>query len=442
MNLFRPRGSNSLRPLVLLVSLVSVLGVFAQNGFTIYGKMRVDGGSVDGCRVVVYRNGEKVRTVTEDLRKFSMPLDLNQNYILSFEKDGFVTKKLSFDTHAPAEAVQKGLMPFDFVVSLFKQYDGVNTVVFNQPVGVIRYSEALGDFDYDTDYTKSIQSALKEVEDAVAKKKAEDRDSGGQADKAAAEAARQQASQSAAAEKTAQAKAKADADAAKKLADAKAKQDADAAKQLADTKAKQDVDAKLAADAKAKSDAAAAKELADAKARSDAQAVAQAKAQKDADAAASKAKAKAEWDAAARKKQDAQVAVQAAPPKPSVQSRPLPVKHETRQAVSAEVYKGADHRNVGIPANGVETSHVETANVHVGTEPRPKFEASSATPVRHQQLIVQPNQVVMIVRVEDPQHSVEYKKVVRKYGGTFYFKDGISCTKLTYDSEALADTGR
>ena len=39
----------------------------------------------------------------------------------------------------------------------------MNIVVFNQPVGIIRYEAALDDFDYDTDYTKSIQSQLDEA---------------------------------------------------------------------------------------------------------------------------------------------------------------------------------------------------------------------------------------------------------------------------------------
>ncbi|MBK6410082.1 MAG: hypothetical protein IPF78_10330 [Flavobacteriales bacterium] len=60
---------------------------------------------------------------------------MSKNYVLSFEKPGFVTKKLSFNTNAPASASPIGFTPFDFVVSLFKQYDGMNTVVFNQPVG-------------------------------------------------------------------------------------------------------------------------------------------------------------------------------------------------------------------------------------------------------------------------------------------------------------------
>src|SRR5690606_36660648 len=98
----------------------------------------------------------------------------------------FVTKKMSFNTRVPADAAANGFTPFEFAVSLFKQYDGVNTVVFNQPVGVIRYDRTMDDFDYDTDYTKSIQSALdKTMEEVAAKQKEE---SGGAS--AAAEAAK------------------------------------------------------------------------------------------------------------------------------------------------------------------------------------------------------------------------------------------------------------
>jgi hypothetical protein len=99
----------------------------------------------------------------------------------------------------------------------------------------------------------------------------------------------------------ADAKAKADADAAAAEADAKAKADADAAAAEADAKAKADADAAAAdADAKAKADADAAAAETDAKAKADADAAAaeaDAKAKADADAAAAEADAKAKADA-------------------------------------------------------------------------------------------------------------------------------------------------
>ena len=81
-----------------------------------------------------------------------------------------MAKKISFDTRVPADAIANGFTPFDFAVSLFKQYDDINMVVFNQPVGMIRYDASAGDFDYDTDYTKSIQSQLQEAVAQVEKK--------------------------------------------------------------------------------------------------------------------------------------------------------------------------------------------------------------------------------------------------------------------------------
>ena len=125
------------RPFDLAVAFTIALSGMAQGGgFVITGRLKVDGGSVDGSTMVVYREGQKQRTVSTDLNKFSLELDLNTSYVLSFEKDGFVTKKLSFDTHAPAAAITNGFTPCAFVVSLFKQYDGVNTVAFNPPVWV------------------------------------------------------------------------------------------------------------------------------------------------------------------------------------------------------------------------------------------------------------------------------------------------------------------
>ncbi|MBK9176665.1 MAG: hypothetical protein IPM46_10100 [Flavobacteriales bacterium] len=148
---------------------------------------------MNGARAVVYKDGVKERSLTSNLSKFSLDLELGANYIISFEKDGFVSKKLSFDTRVPSDAAPNGFTPFDFAVSLFKQYDDINTVVFNQPVGMIRYDNAAGDFDYDTDYTKSIQSQLQEAVVKVEKRQKEEQQAASSEAKAKAEAAKAEA---------------------------------------------------------------------------------------------------------------------------------------------------------------------------------------------------------------------------------------------------------
>lgn len=384
----------SSRYLLVALALAGASSVLAQGKFTINGRVKVDGGSVDGTRVVVYKDGEKQRTVTNNLSKFSLDLDLNSSYVLSFEKDGFVTKKLSFDTHAPAEAAANGFTPFEFAVSLFKQYDDVNTVVFNQPVGMIRYSHELDDFDFDTDYTKSIQSALAEAQAEVEKKQAAEKDK-----EAAAAKQKEEDEKNKAKAAAAEAQRKKDEEAAAK----KAEQDRATAAKKAEADS-------LAAAKKAEQDRIAAE-----KKKAEEERLAQAKAKQQ-----PKPKPPAPEPPPVAK------APPAEKPKPKPAPKPLPPAPVHRNTTTAQVHEGSDTRR--------------TAPVVAMSEARPKFEETKAEVVRHEELIVEPNQVVMVVKVEQGEKRDEYRKVTRKYSGTFYFKNGESCTQRTYESEALAET--
>ncbi len=387
----------------------SVAGVLAQGGFQISGRLKTDEGGLDGARVIVYKNGEKQRSINNGLSKFSLDLDLNADYILEFEKDGFVTKKLSFDTHAPAEAIANGFTPFEFAVSLFKQYDDVSTVVFNQPVGMIRYDKNADDFDYDTDYTKSIQSALEKTMQEVAAKQEQEKGN------AAAEASR--------AQEEAKAKARSDAE--------KAKQEAEAAKQ----KAKGEKEAAEAAErAQQQMDADAKKTEAAAK-----------KADQDRLAAVAKEKAAAPKPAPKAKPP---VAPKADPPppvakaeKPKSPERPSPPP-PTMNKVNGnrqQPKEGADMRKGLAPKVDEESSPVKTAAATEMIEAKPAPREVELEIVRNEELIVEPNQVILRIELDHGGERTEYRKVVHKFGPTFYFKDGLSISKLIYESEALAE---
>lgn len=401
---------NTLRACAIAGALVisSAAGVLAQGGFQINGRVKIEDGGLDGTRVVVYKNGEKQRTISSGLGKFSLDLDLNANYILEFEKDGFVTKKLSFDTHAPVEAIANGFTPFEFAVSMFKQYDDVNTVVFNQPVGMIRYDKNSDDFDYDTDYTKSIQSALeKTMQEVVAKQEQEKA-------KSAEEAKR--------AEEEAEAKAKADAE--------KAKQEAEAAK------------------AKAKAD----KEAAEAAKRE--QQLKEFEAKKAAEATR-KAEQERLADEAKKKKEDPKPAPEpkpkpqpkADPPPPVAKAKPTKTQKPPPPPPMVAKVNGqrrdpnaGDDQRRGIAANsGEEASPIRSAQPNEVVETKPEVVEAKAEVIRNEELIVEPNQVIVRIELDNGKERTEYRKVVHKYGPTFYFKDGLSISKLIYESEALAD---
>ncbi|MDA7835832.1 hypothetical protein N9A49_00330 [Salibacteraceae bacterium] len=316
--------------------LFGVQGVAQKNEFIVEGRFKIDGGSVGGAKILVEKDGQQVKSIEGD-SKFEVGLDFQAIYVISFVKEGFVTKRLHFDTHVPIDRVDYGFEPFRFSVELFEQYDDVNMVVFNQPVGKISYSDLIYEFDYDTDYTKSIQTridqAMDEVEVAKVKKIEKD-----------ASSAKEVANLTSSAEKNNKSgnytdaisnleealKLKKDPIIEKRIQEIKqeAKKEAEVAT-AAEAKAKEEAEAKAAKEAKASAEAAKeaeekaateakAKEEADAKAIAEAQAQAESEAKASAKAAqeaeesaAADAKAKEEADAKAIANVEAQADAEA-----------------------------------------------------------------------------------------------------------------------------------
>ncbi len=389
--------------LLLLLTILSfgAVAAFGQT-FTINGRLKIEGGGVDGAKVVVWKDGKKERTVSSGLSRFSLDLDINANYVLSFEKDGFVAKKLAFDTHAPAEAAANGFTPFEYAVSLFKQYDDVNVVVFNQPVGMIRYEPTADDFDYDTDYTKSIQSQLEQIQQQVAVKQEEEAATNAAEAKAAANAERE--------------KAKAEAEAAK--------QAAVAAKEKERLEKEQAEAARKAADEKAKAEAMAAKSEAERqKAAADAAALAELQRKKN------EALAQEEE----RNKKPAPVA-KVEEEKPQKVAPPPPVRNEA----TAGLNEGQDSRRAITATEMSEDPRRAPASAANGEESPTAADVPERKVNRKEELIVEPNQVITVIHLWTDAQKAEYKKIVHKYGAVFYFKNGQACSPLLYQQEALA----
>lgn len=403
-----------------LVAIALVVGslAFGQGRFTVNGRMKVEGSDLSGARAVVYKDGVKERSITTGLSKFTLDLDLNANYVISFEKDGFVAKKISFNTRVPAEAVANGFTPFDFAVSLFKQYDDINIVVFNQPVGLIRFESSIGDFDYDTDYTKSIQSQLQQVLAQVEKKQKEEAESAGEDAKRAAEEAKAQA--------------RAEADAQKKAAAeqaAKAKADAEAQRQAS---AQQAAQAKAEAETKRQAEAQAKAEQARQEAARKEEEKQQAAAKRDADEEQRKAAAVRTADVP-KPAPPARVAVEAK------MNEPPPPSPAQRNSLLAKASEGQDERRTATPTMGEEASRIAAARAASGEDVRPAVVVEAKETFRTESLVVEPTKVMTVVKLETAGVTTEYRKVIHKWGTTFYFKDGKAITQQIYEREALSE---
>ena len=366
-------------------------GVAQKNEFIVEGRFKIDGGSVGGAKILVEKDGQQVKSIEGD-SKFEVGLDFQAIYVISFVKEGFVTKRLRFDTHVPSDRVDYGFEPFRFSVELFEQYDDVNMVVFNQPVGKISYSDLIYEFDYDTDYTKSIQTridqAMDEVEVAKVKKIEKD-----------ASSAKEVANLTSSAEKNN--KSGNYTDAISNLEEAlKLKKDPIIEKRIQEIKqeAKKEAEVATAAEAKAKADAvaeaAAEKAAVEAKAKAEAEAKAaeeakakaeaEAKAAKEAEekaAAEAKAKADAEAEAAAEKAAAEAKAKEEAKAKAEAEAK---AALEAEEKAAAEAAKEAEEKEAAEAKAKEEADAKAIANVEAQADAEAKAAAKAAQEAQSQ----------------------------------------------------------
>lgn len=117
-------------------------------GLHLDGMLLVQGQSLEGARVIIVGHGKEPLVLTRSLAHFNLELELNSEYLFSFERPGCITKQLRFNTEVPQSGDD---YYFPFQVTLAPPPQG-QSFTYAGPVGHIRYDRRLEDFAYDTDY--------------------------------------------------------------------------------------------------------------------------------------------------------------------------------------------------------------------------------------------------------------------------------------------------
>jgi predicted RecB family endonuclease len=159
---------------IIGLCLVLILGLYAldTSGQSIHVPVRfkIERGDFKGTRVDIVNKTDGTTNSKAGRSDMKLVLKPNCDYILEFNKPGYITKKISLSTKIPASRLKQGMDDFPFKIHLFPQVDDVNIVVFNQPVGIIYYDRLIDDLNFDTDYTKQVRSAIKKAEEEIMKK--------------------------------------------------------------------------------------------------------------------------------------------------------------------------------------------------------------------------------------------------------------------------------
>ncbi len=115
------------------------------------GVLIVKGLPLDGSQVIVITKDGEAQVLTEGLSHFTLNLELQKDYLVSFERPGCVSKQLRFNTNVPLNAVDPEGFRFPFEVTLEPSPEGQH-IEYAGPVGYIQYDKKLNDFSYSTDY--------------------------------------------------------------------------------------------------------------------------------------------------------------------------------------------------------------------------------------------------------------------------------------------------
>ncbi|MFO8235839.1 MAG: hypothetical protein R6U04_10600 [Bacteroidales bacterium] len=131
-----------------------------------------DYGPLQDADVTILQNGEKFNTTrTKDDGLFDIEMEVNNEYIIEFSKDDYVTKKILVDANLPEDV--EGTWTVEFSITLFEMYPGLDISALEDPVTKIVYFEREDGFDYDRMYTEKMMGKVDKIMDQLEKLKEE-----------------------------------------------------------------------------------------------------------------------------------------------------------------------------------------------------------------------------------------------------------------------------
>ena len=136
-----------------------------------YGNITENNKKLPGAVVSLYANGSLLTSVTSSGGKYELTLELGVDYMVTYTKPGFITKRIEFNTkNVPADRAKNPFSDFPIDIDLFPEIPGTDIdKVLMQPIGKIAYDkdyDKVGDFVSDDAYHQSIQSLLDKIEQA------------------------------------------------------------------------------------------------------------------------------------------------------------------------------------------------------------------------------------------------------------------------------------
>lgn len=173
--------------ILALLAFFSYSEIRAQGELYIFGVVKdyADGKKLENVKITAYQAGAKVdEYTTSGNGKYEFFLELGQEYELSFNRPGWVSKKVYMDSrNIPEEDIGAGFS-MNIEMSLFEEVEGLDIKILEQPIGKAKYNPNTGAIEFDFEYTQKIKDELnrlmsdweKGAKDKLAEKEAKEKE--------------------------------------------------------------------------------------------------------------------------------------------------------------------------------------------------------------------------------------------------------------------------
>ncbi|MBI3511727.1 MAG: carboxypeptidase regulatory-like domain-containing protein [Bacteroidetes bacterium] len=132
-------------------------GKIFQTGFDVTGTEKY----LDSARLIILNtgSGRSDTFLSAESGEYIFRLPVNNNFLITISHKGFVSKKISADTHVPVFTT--GYFGIEFELALFKSVPGPDISLLETPIAAISYSRGKKCFDYNHNYTDQVNCEVK-----------------------------------------------------------------------------------------------------------------------------------------------------------------------------------------------------------------------------------------------------------------------------------------
>jgi hypothetical protein len=128
----------------------------------IIGISELEGSPLAAATATLYDGTTRVSSAkTSSDGRFVFRLEKNKTYTIEVEKDGLVSKSISFKTNMPDDVA--GKWTSEFSIGLVRYCDGVDYSLLKQPVDIVEFDASRKEFSSNREYVSKMRPGIESI---------------------------------------------------------------------------------------------------------------------------------------------------------------------------------------------------------------------------------------------------------------------------------------